>query len=167
MSASSINHVSVHAHDLDESLQFYEQVLGMERVATPNFAFPVQWMRLGGQQLHLFVRENVEAPSFHHVGLNVDDFEALFWRAREEGLNDESAFFSGMYELPDGAVQMYLRDPAGNLVEIDWPDATTLDARIREELVPLSSTVPQSAEAMTATLFLDRRSQTAGPDRDR
>jgi YD repeat-containing protein len=157
MSASSINHVSVHAHDLDESVQFYEQVLGMHRVATPNFAFPVQWMRLGGQQLHLFVRENVDAPMFHHVGVNVDDFEALFWRARKEGLNDESAFFSGMYELPDGAVQMYLRDPAGNLVEIDWPDSTTLDARIREELVPLSSTVPQSAEAMTSTLFLDRR----------
>jgi YD repeat-containing protein len=166
MSASSINHVSVHAHDLDESVQFYEQVLGMERVATPNFAFPVQWMRLGGQQLHLFVRDNVDAPMFHHVGLNVDDFEALFWRARKEGLNDESAFFSGMYELPDGAVQMYLRDPAGNLVEIDWPDSTTLDARIRDELVPLSSTVPQTSESMTATLFLDRRSEIAGANRD-
>ena len=166
MSASSINHVSVHAHDLDESIQFYEQVLGMQRVATPNFAFPVQWMRLGGQQLHLFVRENVDAPMFHHLGLNVDDFEALFWRARKEGLNDESAFFSGMYELPDGAVQMYLRDPAGNLVEIDWPDSTTLDARIREELVPLSSTVPQTSESMTATLFLDRRSEMAGVNRD-
>jgi YD repeat-containing protein len=166
MSASSINHVSVHANDLDESVKFYEDVLGLERVATPNFAFPVQWMRLGGQQLHLFVREHVDAPTFHHVGLNVDDFEALFWRARKEGLNDESAFFSGMYELPDGAVQMYLRDPAGNLVEIDWPDSTTLDARIRNELVPLSSTVPQTSESMTATLFLDRRSEIAGVNRD-
>jgi lactoylglutathione lyase len=166
MSASSINHVSVHAHDLDESVEFYEGVLGMQRVPTPNFAFPVQWMRLGGQQLHLFVRENVDAPMFHHVGLNVDDFEALFWRARKEGLNDESAFFSGMYELPDGAVQMYLRDPAGNLVEIDWPDSTTLDARIRKELVPLSSTVPQTSESMTATLFLDRRAEIAGANRD-
>jgi YD repeat-containing protein len=166
MSASSVNHVSVSANDLDESVKFYEDVLGLERVATPKFAFPVQWMRLGGQQLHLFVRENVDAPMFHHVGLNVDDFEALFWRARKEGLNDESAFFSGMYELPDGAVQMYLRDPAGNLVEIDWPDSTTLDARIRGELVPLSSTVPQTSESMTATLFLDRRSEIAGVNRD-
>jgi hypothetical protein len=61
---------------------------------------------------------------------------------------------------------MYLRDPAGNLVEIDWPDSTTLDARIREELVPLSSTVPQTSESMTATLFLDRRAELAGVDRD-
>jgi YD repeat-containing protein len=157
MTATSINHVSVSANDLDESIQFYEDVLGMQCVPTPNFAFPVQWMRLGGQQLHLFVRENVDPPAFHHLGLNVDDFEALFWRARKEGLNDNSAFFSGMYELPDGAVQMYLRDPAGNLIEIDWPDSSSLDARIRDELVPLASTVPQSGDALKATLYLERR----------
>jgi hypothetical protein len=62
-----------------------------------------------------------------------------------------------MYELPDGSVQMYLRDPANNLIEIDWPDASTLDPRIREELIPLSATVPQTAEALSATLYLDRR----------
>jgi catechol 2,3-dioxygenase-like lactoylglutathione lyase family enzyme len=157
MTASSINHVSVHAIDLDESVQFYEQVLGMERIATPNFGFPEQWLRLGSQQLHLFVREEAPAPTFHHVGLNVDDFETVFWRAREQGLNDESAFFSGMYELPDGAVQMYLRDPAGNLLEIDWPDATKLDPRIRAEIVPLSSITPQSANARKATLYLEHR----------
>jgi len=138
----------------------------MRRIPSPTFAFPVQWLRLGTQQLHLFVRPDARAPRFHHIGLNVDDFEAVFWRAREQGLQDQSAFFSGMYELPDGAVQMYLRDPAGNLVEIDWPDSTTLDARIREKLVPLSSTVPQTSESMTATLFLDRRSEIAGVNRD-
>jgi hypothetical protein len=51
---------------------------------------------------------------------------------------------------------MYLRDPAGNLIEIDWPDARTLDARIREDLIPLSATVPQTAAALCATLYLDR-----------
>jgi YD repeat-containing protein len=157
MSASSINHVSVHAIDLDESVAFYEQVLGMECIATPKFAFPEQWLRLDGQQLHLFVREGARAPTFHHVGLNVDDFEAVFWCAREQGLRDESTFFSGMYELPDGAVQMFLRDPAGNLIEIDWPDARTLDPRIRAEIISLSGTTPQSVQALTATLYLGRR----------
>jgi lactoylglutathione lyase len=157
MTATSINHVSVHADDLDESVAFYEQVFGMQRIASPTFAFPVQWLRLGRQQLHLFVREDVQAPRFHHVGLNVDDFEAVYWRAREHRLHDETAFFSGMYELPDGSVQMYLRDPADNLVEIDWPDARALDARIRGELISLSSTVPQTGDALSATLYLDRR----------
>ena len=26
-----------------------------------------------------------------------------------------------------GQVQLYFRDPAGNLIELNWPDATTLD----------------------------------------
>jgi catechol 2,3-dioxygenase-like lactoylglutathione lyase family enzyme len=157
MPATSINHVSIHAEDLEQSVAFYEQLLGMRRIPAPTFAFPVAWLRLGHQQLHLFVRPDVQAPRFHHVGLNVDDFEAVYWRALEQRLHDQTAFFSGIYELPDGAVQLYLRDPADNLVEIDWPDAQTLDTPIREALVPLRATVPQTAEALTATLYLDRR----------
>jgi catechol 2,3-dioxygenase-like lactoylglutathione lyase family enzyme len=153
MAATSINHISVHARDLGESVAFYERLFGMRRIPTPNFAFPVQWLQLGGQQLHLFVRSGAQAPMFHHVGLNVDDFEAVYRMAREQGLRDESAFFAGMYELPDGAVQMYLRDPADNLVEIDWPDARTLDVRLRDELIPLSASVSQSGDALRATLF--------------
>jgi catechol 2,3-dioxygenase-like lactoylglutathione lyase family enzyme len=157
IAATSINHVSIHAHDLDESVAFYERLFGMRRIPTPNFAFPVQWLQLGDQQLHLFVRSSARAPGFHHVGLNVDDFEAVYWTAREQRLRDDSAFFAGMYELPDGAVQMYLRDPADNLVEIDWPDARTLDVRLRDELIPLSASVRQSGDALRATLFLARR----------
>jgi lactoylglutathione lyase len=164
MTATSFNHVSIHADDLEASATFYEQLFGMQRIATPTFAFPVLWLRLGSQQLHLFVRPNVEAPLFHHLGLNVDDFEAVYWRVQELGLNDDSAFFSGMYELPDGAVQMYLRDPAHNLVEIDWPDARTLDARIRDGLIELSATVPQAEDALSSTLYLDRRPSTLRTD---
>jgi hypothetical protein len=89
--------------------------------------------------------------------VNVDDFDAVYWRAREQRLRDDSAFFSGIYELPDGSVQMYLRDPADNLIEVDWPDARTLEARIREDLIPLSATVHQTGDALRATLYLDRR----------
>jgi catechol 2,3-dioxygenase-like lactoylglutathione lyase family enzyme len=157
MSAISINHVSIHAQDLEESAAFYKQLFAMERIPTPKFAFPVTWLRLGGQQLHLFVRSDALAPEFHHLALNVDDFDAVYWRAREQRLRDDSAFFSGMYELPDGSAQMYLRDPAGNLVEVDWPEARTLDPRIREDLIPLSGTVHQSGDALRATLYLDRQ----------
>jgi lactoylglutathione lyase len=158
VSAISINHVSIHAQDLERSAAFYEQLFGMERIPTPTFAFPVRWLRLGRQQLHLFVRPDAQAPAFHHVGLNVDDFEAVYWRACEQRLRDDNTFFSGLYELPDGSVQMYLRDPAENLVEVDWPAAHTLDARIREDLTPLSATVHQSGDALRATLYLDRTS---------
>lgn len=154
MRVTSLNHVSVHAKELNESTRFYERVFGMQKLATPTFAFPVQWLRLGEQQFHLFVRNDVPVPTYHHVGLNVDDFTAAYEIARDMGIHDADAFFSDIYELPDGSVQMYIRDPAGNLIEINWPDVNTLDRSRLPEIQKLSDTVEQSDEAMGATLYL-------------
>jgi len=153
MPATSLNHVSVHARDLDQSAAFYELLFGMRRIPTPRFAFPVCWLGLGSQQLHLFVRPGVAAPPVHHFGLNVDDFEAVYWRARNHRLLDADTFLSATYELPDGSAQMYVRDPAENLVEIDWPDAGSLDPSIRAGLTSLSAAIPQSASSLGATLY--------------
>ena len=94
MRATGFNHVSIHADDLEESVRFYVDVFGMEKIPT--------------------------------------------------------------YELPDGSVQMYIRDPAGNLVEIDWPDSTTLDRSTLPELKRLGDPVAQTGDALRATLYLDR-----------
>lgn len=153
MRATGFNHVSVHARDLEESTRFYTEVFGMEKIPTYTFAFPVQYLRLGDLQLHLFQRDT-EAPPFHHIGIEVDDFDAAYLRAKELGIFDEEAFFSDIYELPDGAVQMYVRDPAGNLVEIDWPDVNTLDRSVLPEIRKLSDTVEQTEEGLRSTLFL-------------
>jgi YD repeat-containing protein len=150
-----LNHVSIHARELSESVQFYVDVLGMEPIPTYNFAFPVQYLRLGDLQLHIFERDT-EPPPFHHVGINVDDFEQAYLRAKALGVLERGSFFEDMYELPDGSVQMYLRDPAGNLIEIDWPDVETLDPSVFSELKKLGDVVPQTGEALRATLYLNK-----------
>ena len=78
MRATGINHVSISARDLEESARFYEQVFGMERIATPIFDTPVVWLRVGDLQLHLFLDEQATAPARHHLGLTIDDFEAAY-----------------------------------------------------------------------------------------
>jgi lactoylglutathione lyase len=138
---------------MEESLRFYIDVFGMERLPSPDFSQRVEWLRLGEQQLHLFLRET-PAPEFHHIALDVDDFEAAYLKAQELGLIDEEAFGAGVRELPDGAVQMYIRDPAGNLVEIDWPDVSTLDRSVVTDIHKLSKNVEQSEEARQATLYV-------------
>jgi catechol 2,3-dioxygenase-like lactoylglutathione lyase family enzyme len=153
MAALGFNHVSINAINLDESVRFYEDLLGMEKIPTYDFAFPTQYMRLGALQLHIFERP-ATAPEFHHIAITVDDLESVYLRAKEIGALDSEAFFSPIYELPDGGVQLYLRDPAGNLVELDWPDVDTLDRSVFDELPKLADAVPQSAEGLESTLFL-------------
>jgi YD repeat-containing protein len=152
MRATGINHVSISAPDLEASVRFYTEVFGMERVPAPRFADqPVAWLRLGDQQLHLFQREG--APQYHHFGLDVDDFEAAYVRVRELEILEEETFLAGVVELPGGEAQMYLRDPAGNLVEIDWPDASTLDRNVVTGMVRLRDMVEQGEENRGARLY--------------
>ncbi len=49
---------------------------------------------------------------------------------------------------------MYLRDPAGNLVEVDWPDVTTLDRSVVRPIPRLADERPQSEAAADARLYL-------------
>jgi lactoylglutathione lyase len=155
MRATRFTHVSIHANDLEESLRFYVDVLGMRRVPSPDFDHPVEWLELGDQQLHLFQRDT-PAPEFHHIGLDVDDFEAAYRIARERGLFDREAWSHDVRVLNDGAVQMYLRDPAGNLVEVNWPDVATLDRSVVTDVRRLADERPQSPEAQRATLYSAR-----------
>ena len=129
MQVRSFTHVSVHAHDLDESVRFYKDLFGMEEIPAPGFPFPVRWLRVGDLQLHLFQSED-PAPQGHHFSIEVDDFDATYEKVGEMGAQIEEGYFSSVYELPDGAVQLYVRDPAGNMVEVNWPDVSTLDRSV-------------------------------------
>jgi lactoylglutathione lyase len=152
MRATRLTHVSVHADDMEASLRFYVEVLGMERLPSPDFAQRVEWLRLGDLQLHLFLRET-PAPEFHHFGVDVDDFEAAYRMARDRGLVDDATFAPSVRELNDGSVQLYLRDPAGNLVELNWPDASTLDRSVVTDIRHVRDERPQSPDALLARLY--------------
>jgi lactoylglutathione lyase len=162
MHATRFNHVSIHAVDLAESVRFYTGIFGMERIPAPRFRHEVVWLQLGGQQLHIFLRETA-APEFHHFGIDVDDFEAAYLKAIEHGLEHGDLLSPIVRELPDGSVQMYIRDPAGNLVEIDWPDVSTLDHSVITDIQKLSDAVEQSEEARQASLYLNRESPALSP----
>jgi len=127
--ARGLTHVSVHAYDLEESARFYRELFGMEEIPAPDFPFPVRWLRVGDLQLHLFQSED-PAPRTHHFGVDVDDFEAAYKKVGELSVGVNAGYHSKVYQLPDGAVQLYVRDPAGNMVEINWPDVATLDRSV-------------------------------------
>jgi catechol 2,3-dioxygenase-like lactoylglutathione lyase family enzyme len=151
-----INHVSVNARDLQESVGFYVGLLGAEPIATPNFGLPVQWLALGDTQLHLF--ERALAPtSHHHFAVTVDDLEPAYRFAEAQDAFDFESFGNHLVLLPGDVVQLYVRDPAGNLVELDQAGADRLPSSLRTRLKDLWDINPQDDENMRGRLFVPSR----------
>jgi catechol 2,3-dioxygenase-like lactoylglutathione lyase family enzyme len=150
---SQINHVSVNARDLRESVAFYAELLGAELIATPNFGLPVQWLALGRTQLHLFERD-LQPTSHHHFAVTVDDLEPVYRAAERRGAFDRQSFGNHLVELPGDVVQLYVRDPAGNLVEINQPGVERLPDDLRVQVKVLWEFHPQTEEQMHGRLFV-------------
>jgi len=150
---SRINHVSINARDLRESVDFYVDLLGAEPIPTPNFGLPVQWLALGRTQLHLFERD-LQPTSHHHLAITVDELEPVYRAAERRGAFEREAFGNHLVELPGDVVQLYVRDPAGNLVEIDQHGVDRLPHELRSELKGLWEFHPQSEENMRGRLFV-------------
>ena len=146
---TTINHVSVNALNLRESVDFYVELLGAEPIPTPNFGLPVQWLALGRTQLHLFERDS-QASSHHHLGITVDDLEPVYRVAERLGAFDRTAFRNHLVELPGNVVQLYIRDPAGNLVELDQHGAERLPDDLRAQLKPSGSSTRKASRTCGA-----------------
>ena len=154
MTNARINHVSIGAASLDESVRFYSDVFGAVRIETPNFGFPVQWLRIGNLQLHIFERPG-GAPGYHHFALAVDDFDSVFHATKQRNQHDRNTMGHHLFELPSGQVQLYIRDPGGNLVEVNCADVRLLADEVRAEIVRLSDRQRQNEANRRAVLYLD------------
>jgi catechol 2,3-dioxygenase-like lactoylglutathione lyase family enzyme len=154
--AAKLNHVSIPAKDFDESEAFFRAVLGCERIQAPNFGFPVCWLRLGDLQLHLQkVGPNPEIRTYQHFAVEVEDFTAAYKAAAARNAFETGTRYGNLWLLPGGEVQMFIRDPSDNLIEIDHPNASELDLDVFElPIKKLEEDQPQLAENEGATLFL-------------
>jgi catechol 2,3-dioxygenase-like lactoylglutathione lyase family enzyme len=96
---------------LAETIAFYE-LLGLRRVPTPaGIGDRAVWLERQGTQVHLMPRLGA-VPASGHLALVLPDYGATLDRLRAAG-----------HEIDPrrehwGAPRAYLRDPAGNLVEV-------------------------------------------------
>ena len=130
-----IQHVNVNVDDLARALVFYRDVLGLALDPTPDQGFRSQFFRINArQQIHM--NEIDDARPFRgHFCLELTDFMGVFRRAKAAGAIDVTAW-GRVRRLPGGKMQMFVRDPAGNLIEIaSQPSATIDPALFEDELV--------------------------------
>jgi lactoylglutathione lyase len=152
LGALGLNHVTVVTVDLDESERFYADLLGAEREASPNFGPAVRWLRIGDAQIHL-LESDAGGGGIGHVGVTVDDLAPVYERAKALGALDPVVNGHYLWELPDGVAQLYVRDPSGNLIEVNARDASSLPEAVRQDLRPLASVQPQDEENLRARLL--------------
>jgi glyoxylase I family protein len=117
----SLNHASLIVANINISLVFYCEVLGLQQVDRPDLGFPGAWLQLGAQQLHLLELENPDPITGRpehggrdrHVALN-----ALALTPVQEALNKAGI---GYTMSISGRRAFFCRDPDGNAVEIiEW-----------------------------------------------
>jgi catechol 2,3-dioxygenase-like lactoylglutathione lyase family enzyme len=127
--ALKINHVTLIVDNLEKAGEFYQNELGLEPLAAFRFDYPVMFFKFNDeQQLHLSEWE--DTTSFRgHICVQVDDFNSIFFRMKELNVIDVKPW-GKVRQLPDGAMQMFVRDPAGNLVEISSTPGSEVDPSI-------------------------------------
>ncbi|MFO0914417.1 MAG: VOC family protein [Pirellulales bacterium] len=127
--AKSIDHITIVVGDLQRSIDFYGQVLGMERIDRPDFGFPGAWFQAGKAQIHM----NVTGPEAGQAGLpdlgssqpsrgfhyafEVDSCDGAADRLRSHGIE----IITGPRSRPDGWRQVYIYDPDHHLIELCSP----------------------------------------------
>ena len=110
-----LNHALVHVRDLDRSIHFYGSIIGLPRLPRPRFDFPGAWFAVGRQELHLIGDPHLEPATrhHHHFALRVDDPWAVRAELEAKGVKD----LRGPSPRPDAAMQLFLTDPDGYVVE--------------------------------------------------
>jgi len=122
----TIDHITIVVKDLKRSAKFYTELLAMEALQRPDFGFPGLWFQAGGTKIHLnvagkeagsagFLPQDAECPSrgFHYA-FEVEDCDVAADLIRKQSIE----IVEGPRSRPDGARQLYIRDPDGHLVEI-------------------------------------------------
>lgn len=118
----SINHVQVTVppHLEEVCKAFYGEVLGLEEVEKPE---PLKsrggaWYNVGALQLHLSLEDGADgAVSKRHVCYLVPNLEAA-----KAGLGAEGVEIEDEGTEPNGLKRFFVRDPAGNKIEIGMLD---------------------------------------------
>jgi catechol 2,3-dioxygenase-like lactoylglutathione lyase family enzyme len=122
-----IHHVNVMVDDLEAAVEFYRDVIGLQAIDTPELGFPAQFFAVGeDQQLHVNQLGDVH-PERSHFCLRVDDFDRIVASADERGAID-AVTWGLATRLASGVVQLFVRDPSGNLIELNSSPDHRMDA---------------------------------------
>ena len=128
MKVNQLNHTALHVADINRSIEFYTTVCGLTQIPRPQFDFEGAWFQLGpDQELHLIGgrEEDVVSQSRGtHFAMHVESIEAALTHLEAHGMEVD-----GPKDRPDGAIQIFIKDPDGHVLEFTNIEAADPSAR--------------------------------------
>ena len=120
----SFDHYAINVDDVDESVAFYQRVLGLSEIPDGTGKDHIRWLSLGnGMSLHVIEadRSAITLQKGVHLSVAVNDFDGFVEHLRKIGLQ----FFSWQgvpmqsNGRPDGVRQVYFKDLDGYWTEVN------------------------------------------------
>ena len=127
MAIRAIDHVNIVTTDLEGTVAFYAEAIGLERGWRPDFSFPGAWLYAGEQPvIHLAVGERAAGFAvadtgasgtgpLDHVAFVAEDFEGTRDRLAAQGVEHR------IRDVPGTAIrQIFVLDPNGVKLELNF-----------------------------------------------
>ena len=125
MSVGTLDHFNIRTSKLGDTVQFYEDILGLKSGDRPNFSFPGAWMYSEGKAVVHLVdisqtseQQKPDSGVVHHVAFASRDFSGMKQRLHSKGMAFDTR------QVPGGELwQIFVRDPNGVMIELNYEAA--------------------------------------------
>lgn len=119
MPATAMNHFTILTDDVDATIAFYGDLLGLSPGARPPLNFPGAWLYAGGQPILHVVggrpRTEMKAGVIDHMAFSATGLKATIAKLEARGVTYTCRELQGR-----ATWQLFFHDPNGARVEMDF-----------------------------------------------
>jgi catechol 2,3-dioxygenase-like lactoylglutathione lyase family enzyme len=120
----TFNHQALSIKDVNRTVAFYKNVLGLEQITNRTQMEGIVWFSLGeGKELHLVsvIKEEVKINKAVHIAITTPNFDAFVRHLEKNKIvySDWPGKPNTITTRADGIKQIYIQDPDGYWIEIN------------------------------------------------